>query len=45
MKNYPIWKSFTVILLVLLGIVFSIPSIVYNDDTKNWFLQNKINLD
>ena len=44
MKNYPIWKSFTVILLVLLGIVFSIPSIVYNDDTKNWFLQNKINL-
>tara|TARA_B100001057_G_scaffold345498_1_gene346610 strand:- start:164 stop:1714 length:1551 start_codon:yes stop_codon:yes gene_type:complete len=44
MKNYPLWKSFTVISLVFLGILFSIPSIVYNDDTENWFLKNKINL-
>ena len=44
MQKYPLWKSFTVILLVLLGIIFSIPSIIYNDDSDNWFLKNKINL-
>ena len=44
MKNYPIWKSFTVISLVIIGIVFSIPSIIYNDKSDNWFLKNKINL-
>ncbi len=44
MKNYPIWKSFTVISLVLLGIIFSIPSIIYDDNSENWFLKNKINL-
>ena len=44
MKNYPLWKSFTVIFLVILGIVFSIPSIIYNDNSNNWFLKNKINL-
>tara|TARA_B100000575_G_scaffold191503_1_gene154547 strand:- start:399 stop:1949 length:1551 start_codon:yes stop_codon:yes gene_type:complete len=44
MNNYPIWKSFTVIVFVLLGIIFSIPSIIYNDDSENWFLNNKINL-
>ena len=44
MQKYPLWKSFTVILLVFLGIIFSIPSIIYNDDSDNWFLKNKINL-
>ena len=44
MKNYPIWKSFTVISLVILGIIFSIPSIIYDDKSDNWFLKNKINL-
>ena len=44
MKNYPIWKSFTVISLVFLGIIFSIPSIIYEDNSENWFLKNKINL-
>ncbi len=44
MKNYPIWKSFTVISLVLLGIIFAIPSIIYNENSENWFLKNKINL-
>ena len=44
MKNYPIWKSFTVISLVIIGIIFSIPSIIYNDNSDNWFLKNKINL-
>ena len=44
MKNYPVWKSFTVITLVLLGIIFSIPSIIYDDNSENWFLKNKINL-
>ena len=44
MKNYPLWKSFTVISLVFLGILFSIPSIIYDDNSENWFLKNKINL-
>ena len=44
MKNYPLWKSFTVISLVFLGVLFSIPSIIYDDDSENWFLKNKINL-
>ncbi len=44
MKNYPLWKSLTVLIFVTLGIVFSIPSIIYDDDSKNWFLKNKINL-
>ncbi len=44
MKNYPIWKTFTVIILVSLGIIFSVPSIIYDDNTENWFLKNKINL-
>ena len=44
MKNYPIWKSFTVISLVLLGVIFSIPSLLYDEDSENWFLKNKINL-
>ena len=30
--------------MVLLGIVFSIPSIIYDDNSENWFLKNKINL-
>ena len=41
MKNYPIWKSFTVISIVLLGLIFSIPSIIYDDKSdidsmKSW---------
>jgi preprotein translocase subunit SecD len=44
MKNYPIWKSFTVTSLVLLGIIFAIPSIIYDENSENWFLKNKINL-
>ncbi len=44
MINYPIWKSITVITLVSLGIIFSIPSLIYNESSENWFLKNKINL-
>ncbi len=44
MTKYPVWKSFTVILLVTLGIIFAIPSIIYNEESDNWFLKNKINL-
>ncbi len=44
MNKYPLWKTLTVILLVSLGVIFSIPSIIYNDNTDNWFLKNKINL-
>jgi len=44
MKNYPLWKSLLVIFVILLGIIFAIPSILYKQDTDNWFLNNKINL-
>ena len=44
MKNYPLWKSFLVSLIILLGIIFTIPSFLYNEDSNNWFLNNKINL-
>ena len=44
MKNYPLWKSIVVISVVLAGIIFSIPSILYKEDTGSKFLDNKINL-
>ena len=44
MKNYPLWKTFIVFLIIIFGIVFAIPSIIYKEDTGNWFLENKINL-
>ena len=44
MKNYPLWKSLIVFLVISSGIIFSIPSILYQEDTENWFLENKINL-
>ena len=44
MKNYPLWKSSLVIIIISLGVIFSIPSILYKEDSSNWFLNNKINL-
>ena len=44
MKNYPLWKSLIIFLVIFSGIIFSIPSILYQEDTENWFLENKINL-
>jgi preprotein translocase subunit SecD len=44
MKNYPLWKTFLVLFVILTGIIFSIPSILYKEDSGNWFLENKINL-
>ena len=44
MKNYPFWKLFIVIFFVILGIVFAIPSILYKEDTGNWYLDNRVNL-
>ena len=44
MKNYPLWKIFLVFLLVSLGIIFAIPSILYQEDTGNWYLDNRLNL-
>ena len=44
MKNYPLWKSILVILVILSGIIFAIPSILYKEDSSNWFFKNKINL-
>ena len=44
MKNYSLWKSFLVILVISLGVIFTIPSLLYKEDSNNWFLNNKINL-
>ena len=44
MKNYPLWKIFLVLILVSLGVVFAIPSILYQEDTGNWYLDNRLNL-
>jgi len=44
MKNYPLWKTTLVIIVVLSGIIFSIPSIVYKEESGNWFFDNKVNL-
>ena len=44
MKNYPLWKSILVVSVLIAGIIFSIPSILYKEDSGNWFLENKINL-
>jgi protein-export membrane protein SecD len=44
MKNYPLWKSILVVSVLMAGIIFSIPSILYKEDSGNWFLENKINL-
>ena len=44
MKNYPTWKWIIVIVSISLAIIFSIPTYIYQNETDNWFLQNKINL-
>ena len=44
MKNYPLWKSILVIFVIFTGILFAIPSIIYSENSNNWFLKNKINL-
>ena len=44
MKNYPLWKSVIVFLVIGTGIIFAIPSIIYSENPSNWFLKNKVNL-
>ena len=44
MRNYPLWKSVIVILVIGAGIIFAIPSIIYSENPSNWFLNNKVNL-
>ena len=44
MKNYPLWKSTLVLSLVSLSFIFSIPSLIDQEESNNWFLNNKINL-
>ncbi len=44
MKNYPLWKTFIVFMVVLLAVIFSIPSFLYKEDTNHWYLDNKVNL-
>ena len=44
MKNYPLWKATLVILVISLGIIFTLPTLLYKENSNNWFLNNKINL-
>ncbi len=44
MKYYPLWKSIIVFSVVFLAIVFSVPSFIYDENSDNWYLNNKINL-
>ena len=44
MKNYPLWKATLVILVISLGIVFTLPTLLYKENSNNWFFDNKINL-
>ena len=44
MKNYPLWKATLVILVISLAIIFTLPSLLYKENSNNWFLNNKINL-
>jgi preprotein translocase subunit SecD len=44
MKNYPLWKATLVILVISLAIIFSLPSLLYKENSNNWFFNNKINL-
>ena len=44
MKNYPSWKIFIVFSLLFLGVIFAVPSILYKEDTGNWYLDNRLNL-
>ena len=43
MKNYPLWKSILVIVVIILGIIFSLPTFL-NYDSDHWFFGNKVNL-
>ena len=44
MKNYPLWKTLLVFIVIISAIIFSIPSFIYSENSDNWFLENKINL-
>ena len=44
MKNYPLWKILTIFFLLSLGVIFAVPSILYKEDTGNWYLDNRLNL-
>ena len=44
MKNYPLWKATLVILVISLAIIFALPSLLYKENSNNWFFDNKINL-
>ena len=44
MKNYPLWKATLVVLVISLAIIFTLPSLLYKENSNNWFFDNKINL-
>ena len=44
MKNYPTWKWIIVLFVISIAIVFSIPTFINQNESENWFYDNKINL-
>ena len=44
MNKYPLWKTILVLFVVITGVIFSLPSILYKENSTNWFFKNKINL-
>ena len=44
MKNYPIWKIIIIFIVLTFSFTFSVPTFIYDNNSKNWFLNKKINL-
>ena len=44
MRNYPLWKIFLIIIVIIGAIIFSLPTIISQDKSNNWFLDKKVNL-
>ena len=36
--------TFIIFFVVILAVIFSIPSFLYKEDSSNWYLNNKVNL-
>ena len=44
MNNYPIWKISIIFIIVILAIIFTIPTFFFKSDESNWFYEKQINL-
>lgn len=44
MKNYPSWKWILILFILFLSFIFSIPTILYKENSDHWYFDKKINL-